>query len=61
MPSPTSTTNSPTSGHPQIIATGPPVFIPNPYSVKHPERTEMIVNDTAKFENDDIVRFSSCA
>jgi hypothetical protein len=29
--------------------------------VRQPERIEMIVKETAKFENADIVRFSSCA
>jgi hypothetical protein len=37
------------------------VFIPNPYRVRQPDRIEMIVKDTAKFENPDIVRFSSWA
>jgi hypothetical protein len=43
------------------MITGPPVFIPKPYNVRQPERIEMIVNETAKFENPDIFRRSSCA
>ncbi len=61
MPRPTSTTNKPTSGQPQISATGPPVFMPVPYRVRQPDRIEMIVKDTAKLEKPDSERRSSCA
>jgi hypothetical protein len=44
-----------------VITTGPPVNMPNPYSVRQPDRIEMMVNETAKFENPDIRRRSSCA
>ena len=40
---------------------GPPVFMPNAYSVRQPDRIEMIVNETAKFENADMSRSSSWA
>ena len=43
------------------MTAGPPVFMPNPYSVRQPDRIEMIVNETAKFENPDMCRASSCA
>lgn len=58
---PTNNVIRPTNGQPQTIITGPPVFIPNPYRVRQPDRIEMIVKDTAKFENPDIVRDSSWA
>ena len=40
---------------------GPPVFIANRNSVRQPDRMEMIVNETAKFENVLIPRRSSWA
>ena len=43
------------------MITGPPTFMPNPYRVRHPERIEMIVNETAKLENPDMRRRSSWA
>ena len=43
------------------MTTGPPVFMPNPYRVRQPDRIEMIVNETAKLENPDIRRISSWA
>jgi hypothetical protein len=30
-----------------VITAGPPVFIPKRYSVRQPDRTEMIVKETA--------------
>ena len=39
---------------PQMITAGPPVFMPNTYRVRQPDRTEMIVKETAKLENADI-------
>jgi hypothetical protein len=44
-----------------VIRAGPPVFIPVPYRVRQPDRIEMIVNETAKFEKPDMCRRSSCA
>src|SRR3954467_14105659 len=38
-------------GQPHEIAIGPPLFHACPYVVKQPARTEMIVNEIAKFEN----------
>ena len=51
----------PTSGQPMFMITGPPVFIPYAYRVRQPDRIEMIVNETAKFEKVPIRRMSSCA
>jgi hypothetical protein len=50
MPSATSVTKNPTTSHPQTISAGPPVFMPKPNRVRHPDRIEMIVNETAKLE-----------
>jgi hypothetical protein len=50
----------PTIGQPQLISTGPPTFMPNPYRVRQPDRIEMIVNEIAKFWNPLIRRSSSC-
>ena len=61
MDSPTNSVMIPTIGQPQTMMAGPPVFMPYPYRVRQPDRIEMIVNDTAKFENPDIRRRSSCA
>ena len=35
--------------------------MPNPNRVRHPDRIEMIVKLTAKFENPDMPRFNSWA
>ena len=43
------------------MITGPPSVIPVPYSVRHPDKIEMIVNDTAKLLNPDICRRNSWA
>ena len=51
----------PTSGQPYAELAGPPTNIPNPNRVRHPDRIEMIVKVTAKFENPHIPRLSSCA
>ena len=48
------------SGQPQEIATGPPLFHAWPYVVKQPARTEMIVNEIAKFEKPLQALCSSC-
>ena len=61
MARPTSVTMIPTSGQPMFMITGPPVFIPKPYRVRQPDRIEMMVKETAKFENPLIRRRSSCA
>jgi hypothetical protein len=45
---------------PYVELIGPPIAIPNPNRVRHPDRIEMIVNETAKFENPLIPRLSSC-
>ena len=57
----TNSVMSPTKGQPQTMTAGPPVFMPNPYSVRQPDRIEMIVKETAKLENPDMCRASSCA
>src|SRR5438874_2023952 len=51
----------PTSGHPYAELAGPPTNMPNPKSVRQPERIEMIVNETAKLEKAPIPRLSSWA
>ena len=61
MDRPTNSVMIPTIGQPQTMMAGPPVFMPYPYRVRQPDRIEMIVNDTAKFENPDIRLRSSCA
>ena len=61
MASPTNSVITPTIGQPQVIRAGPPVFIPVPYRVRQPDRIEMIVNETAKFEKPDMCRRSSWA
>ena len=40
----------PTTGHPQIMVTGPPNLSPAPKVVVIPVRTEMMENVTAKLE-----------
>src|ERR1044071_1115338 len=50
----------PMIGQPQEMAIGPPLFQAWPYVVKHPARTEMIVNEIAKLENELQARVSSC-
>ena len=54
-------TSTPTSSQPQSMTGGPPWRRPNPYSVRHPERIEMIVKDTAKFEKPLMLLSSSWA
>ncbi len=54
-------TRIPTRGQPYAELAGPPITIPYPNSVRHPDRIEMIVNETAKFENPPIPRLSSWA
>lgn len=44
---PTNSVIRPTPTQPQVMTAGPPVFMPNRYSVRQPESTEMIVNETA--------------
>ena len=61
MARPTNRVMRPTMGQPQTMMAGPPVAMPYPYSVRQPDRIEMIVNETAKFEKPDIRRRSSCA
>ena len=61
MASPTNSVIMPTNGQPQVMSTGPPVFIPYPYRVRHPDRIEMIVKETAKLEKPDMCRRSSWA
>src|ERR1700751_1722566 len=41
----TNSTNAQSTGQPIEIAIGPPAFHANPKLVKHPARTEMIVNE----------------
>src|SRR6476659_4925769 len=52
---------TPTRSQPYVELIGPPIDIPNPNRVRHPDRIEMMVNETAKFENAPIPRRSSCA
>jgi hypothetical protein len=47
-------------GQPQEIAIGPPLFHATKYVVKHPARTEMIVKEIAKLENELHARWRSC-
>src|SRR6185436_16032666 len=47
-------------GQPHEIAIGPPLFHAWPYVVKQPARTEMIVNEIAKFEKPLHDRCSAC-
>src|SRR6188472_1806479 len=47
-------------GQPHEIAIGPPLFHAMKYVVKQPARTEMIVNEIAKFENELQARWRSC-
>ncbi len=44
---PTSSVIRPTATQPQVITAGPPVVMPKEYRVRQPDRTEMIVKDTA--------------
>src|ERR1035437_7755150 len=53
-------TKTPTSGQPSEIAIGPPELMARPKLVMQPASTEMIENETAKFENPLIPRCSSC-
>ena len=61
MARPTNSVIRPTPSQPQMMTAGPPVAIPKPYSVRQPDRIEMIVKETAKFEKPDIRRRSSWA
>src|SRR5580700_10096989 len=61
MPSPTTSVINPTRIHPHVMSTGPPLSMAMPYAVRQPDRIEMMVNDTAKFENPLILRRSSWA
>jgi hypothetical protein len=61
MARPTNRVMMPTIGQPQTIITGPPTFMAVPYRVRQPDRIEMIVKETAKFEKPDIRRRSSWA
>src|SRR5437764_5110092 len=56
----TSSTKAHRTGQPIEIAIGPPEFQANPKFVKHPARTEMIVNEIAKFVKLLQPRASSC-
>src|SRR6476661_7491135 len=47
-------------GQPHEIAIGPPLFHAMKYVVKQPARTEMIVKEMAKFENELHARCRSC-
>src|SRR5919197_60429 len=53
-------TNAHSTGQPIEAAIGPPFCHANPKVVKVPARTEMIVNEIAKFVNADQPRASSC-
>ena len=56
----TSSTKAHRTGQPSEIAIGPPAFHANPKFVKHPARTEMIVNEIAKLVKLLQPRDSSC-
>ena len=56
----TSRTKAHRTGQPIEIAIGPPAFHANPKFVKHPARTEMIVNEIAKLVKLLQPRASSC-
>ena len=56
----TSSTNAHRIGHPIEIAIGPPAFHANEKFVTQPARTEMIVNEIAKFVKLLHPRWSSC-
>ena len=47
-------------GQPIEIATGPPLFQAWLNVVKHPDKIEMIENETAKFENPLHLRSNCC-
>ena len=47
-------------GQPTEIATGPPLFQAWLNVVKHPDKIEMIENETAKFENPLHLRSNCC-
>src|SRR5260221_1523465 len=55
-----SMTAAPMIGQPIEIAIGPPAFHACPNVVKVPARTEMIVNEIAKFVNPPHARLTSC-
>ena len=56
----TSRTKTQITGQPIVIATGPPAFHAWPKVVNVPARTEMMVNEIAKFEKLLHARTSSC-
>ena len=56
----TSSTKAQITGQPIEIASGPPAFQACPNVVNVPARTEMIVNEIAKFVNPLQARVSSC-
>src|SRR5215471_2948891 len=56
----TSSTNPHRTGQPIEIPIGPPAFQAKEKFVKHPARTEMIVNEMAKFVKPLHARLSSC-
>src|SRR4051794_35024389 len=56
----TSSTNAQITGQPIEMAIGPPAFHACPNVVNVPARTEMIVNEIAKFVNALQARVSSC-
>src|SRR3954469_7962650 len=60
MQKPITRINTETSGQPQKIAIGPPLFQPTAKVVRQPARIEMIENEIAKLEKPDHVRLSSC-
>ena len=53
-------TKAHSTGHPIDAAIGPPFCQANRNAVNVPARTEMIVNEIAKFVNPDQARDSSC-
>src|SRR6476469_6314231 len=60
MHSPRIRMNADTSGQPQAIAAGPPLFQPRPNEVKQPARMEMIGEEMAKLEKPDQESLRSC-
>src|SRR5215212_156634 len=60
MDNATMRTRTQRTGHPIDAAIGPPFVHAKPNAVTVPARTEMIVNEIAKFVNADQPRESSC-
>jgi hypothetical protein len=60
MAGPANSVMRPAIGQPQTMIAGPPVVMPYPYRVRHPDRTEMIVNETAKLPDANLRLRSSC-